>query len=147
LPDDRTNGQAWKRVETANISFAVPENWRLSGIELDSSGQGEMGSNFLVFNADGIVVTVNAATGNINAVIGDQPQFVLRTRGANGSVTPVDEAFLEKAGSFAVVLKHLMDTIEVSGELLPPPPPTPTPPPSTATPPPAAATPAASATP
>jgi hypothetical protein len=147
LPDDRTNGQAWKRVETENISFVVPAGWRLAGVELDSSGSGELESNFLVFNADGIVLTVNVNTGNINAVIGNQPQLVVRTGGVNGVITPVDEAFLDKAGSFAVVLKHLMDTITLSGNLVPPPEETATPPPATPTPPPATASPSVTTTP
>jgi hypothetical protein len=147
LTDDRTNGQAWKQVQTANISLAIPDAWRLAGVELDSSGRAELEANSLVFTADGIVISVNLNTGNINAVIGDQPQLVLRSGGVGGRLAPVDEAFLQKAGSFAVVLKHVMDTIELSGALTPPPPPTPTPPPSTATPPPVTASPSATVTP
>jgi hypothetical protein len=156
---DNTNNKTWKTIELENMSFNVPSTWSLiGGIQLD---EGDLGfgvidvTNLNLQTDDGSRILVNVNTGRIDVLLADTTQLTLRVGGVDGAMLSLDE-LVAKAGALVGDLRHVQDTFEPAGALIPPPPtPTPSPtatPTNTATPaptstPPATSSPAPSATP
>ncbi len=131
LTDDTFGNQAWKRVDTLNLSFSVPETWSLTAIELDDSGLGEFeGSQLLLQGPDGVGVIVNINTGQITASVGTSTLLV-RGGGINGKLIAIEELAAWTTPALVGEIRHVLESVDLNGALE-----TPTPAPtSTATPP------------
>lgn len=129
LPNDHLYELDWMRLETTEISFLVPANWKVPGIAFSATGTGTLGSSTLRIDSPDatVLVIVNMKTGLAQAIINDKA-VALRAEGTYGQ--PIDLASLVTlAGPSTPALYRLVESIELTA------PPTPS------------ATPAASSTP
>jgi hypothetical protein len=145
---DTAGAKKWKTIELSNMSFNVPDSWKLGGgIELDEGNYGfaPIDLETILINTDGNAaqVRVNVNSGRID-VFTNGTQITLRVGGVNGAFISIDE-LVAKAGPLVGDLRNLQVTFEPAGALVPQPTPTPSPTPAnTATP---TATPTSTATP
>jgi hypothetical protein len=154
---DDTGNKDWKTVELENMSFNIPDSWKIGGgIELDGGdyGFGAIDVPLNIITDDGSNLLVNLSTGRIDVYPKNGNQFVLRLGGVGEQFIGLDDLKAE-AGALVFDLWHINETFAPARALIPTPTPTPSPtatPTNTATPtptetPPATTSPSPSATP
>lgn len=138
LADDHLYGLDWMRIETIDISFDIPTNWKIPGVAFSATGVGSVGGNTLRLDSpDGsIFVIVSLKTGLTQAITPTSVQAInLRSEGPDGQ--PISTGTLVTlAGDSTPALYRLIESIELTAPATPsatpapsatpmPPPPTP----------------------
>jgi hypothetical protein len=113
LPNDTTYGLTWTEVRTANISFVIPSSWELATVTVNANGLATLDTPFLRIDGKDIILIVNTQSGAIDALI-DGNQVSLRSKA--GKLIELPE-LVEEAGELAPVLRHLLESIRLSGDL------------------------------
>lgn len=124
LPSDNTLDLAWAEVKTAEVRFLMPSSCSLN-TTTNSEGISIVETNNLIATCTNpnLRVFVNIKAGEFSAIVNNGPSFTLRTEGPEGKAASADDIDA-KAGSGAPVLRHLVESIELTGSLAKP---TPTP--------------------
>lgn len=144
LTGDTFGNQAWKLVETATFSIAVPASWHFSaGISLGADGTAEFEGSRLVLEGPSAGVIINVVSGQVVASIGTET-INLRGSGANGELISIEALASRVPPALVGDLRHMLESLELIAVETPAP--ATATPSSTATPAPSS-TPATSATP
>ncbi len=121
LSDDDTYGLDWLRVSTSNVSFLVPDGWRLINISEDGNGVLTLDSPVIGIDTGGepsVIIIISPTTGNANVLIKGN-SVTLRAAGLNGDTIAPDlliaAAELEGVDNeVALALHHFVLSITVS---------------------------------
>jgi len=137
LTGDVTAGLNWVLLETDDFQIAVPANWTIGGLHFDAAGVATLEISRVRIEDTGVVVlNVDVSTGEIQAIVGDGPALVLRTKTVLGGKRIDVNTLVSAAPAAAAELNHMLDSVV---HVLPTP--TPTASPSSTPPPPPSATP------
>jgi len=101
------------RLETTDISFVIPANWKVPGVAFNASGVGTLGSSTIRIDSPDatVLVIVNVRTGLAQAIVNDKP-VTLRGEGPAGQ--PIELASLATlAGQSYPALFRLVESIEL----------------------------------
>jgi hypothetical protein len=125
-PTDATYGLSWVEIRTATIRFVIPSNWKVVGVTPNATGVATFEGNFLRIDGPNVLVIVNTKSGEINALLDGQPVELLSE---DRELIGLSE-LIEVAGLIAPELRHLLESVELSGSVTgvtPPPSATPRP--------------------
>jgi hypothetical protein len=112
--DDGTLGLTWQSVTTENVSFVMPENWRLLGVEEGEDGNLTQTGTFLRVDTDGDipVVVVVAESGETTAQV-NGVALQLRGPGPDGA-TIAASTLADNLGEIGLALHNFVLSIEVT---------------------------------
>ena len=118
------------QYESANLTFAVPEEWALQGGITFEDDFVQLDISELQFRIDAeTLLRVDIETGQIQVFQGTT-QYTIRSGGVRGEFIDNDE-LIAKAGLLVGDLRAMRESVVLSGALVPTPTPTPSPTPTT----------------
>ena len=120
VPNDTFGGVTWQEIRTISIRFIAPSNWQLGGVAPDATGVARLTSNAIGVGGDNAVVLVDVRNGEI---LGQANGQIMTLRSDSGVfINPAE--LVEKGGALAPVLRHILDSFQVTAAAPPTPIPT-----------------------
>lgn len=113
--DDTTYDLTWVRITTSDVSFVLPDSWRLLNVEPDQNGILTLNSTILGIDTGGdpsVIIIISPTTGEANALIKGNS---VRLRGAGpdgGTIAP--DLLAAATGEVGLALHHFVLSISVS---------------------------------
>ena len=113
--EDTTYGLTWVRITTSDLSFVLPDSWRLVNVEPDQNGILTLSLTILRIDTPGdppVIIIISPTTGEANALIKGN-SVRLRGAGPNGT-TIAPDILVAATGEVGLALHHFVLSISVS---------------------------------